>query len=202
MTFDYPDILRHPGGEVLTRFAAAGPDLHLYWYAMMAAAIGMIPATVAAGLHFWKRDSLLAALALTLGALAGLIRWVVLVPGLAAAYVAPGAGDADKAMAVSIFDATNLYLGLGVGEHLGYLFTGVWTLLVSSLLFSDRRILSLAGFALSLGVMAGMLEPYGVPMAATLNAIAYSLWALWTLILGIMLMIEDRTVRMRTAQAA
>lgn len=208
ITFDYPDILRHPGGEVLTRFAAAGVDLRLYWYAMMAAALGMIPATVAAGLHFWKRDNLLASLAVGFGALAGLvqalglIRWVILAPSLAATYVAPGATEADKAMAVSIFEAMNLYLGLGVGEHLGYLFTGVWTLLVSSLLFSDRRILSLLGFVLSLGVMAGMLEPFGVPAAAAINAIAYSLWALWSLLLGLILLTEGRAVRLRTARAA
>lgn len=30
MTFGYPDILRHPAGEVLTRFASSGVDLHLY----------------------------------------------------------------------------------------------------------------------------------------------------------------------------
>lgn len=208
MTFDYPDILRHPAGEVLTRFASAGADLHIYWYAMMAAAISMIPATAAAGLHFWKRDNLLAALTMTFGVLAGLvqalglIRWVILVPGLAAAYVAPGATEIDKAMAASVFDTTNLYLGLGVGEHLGYLFTGIWTLLVSALLFADRRVLSVTGFALSLAVMAGMLEPFGVPMAATINAIGYSLWALWTLVLGVMLLIEGRSVRLAAAAAA
>ena len=49
MTFEYPDILRHPAGEVLTRFAAAGPDLHLYWYAMMSAALLMIGAAIALG---------------------------------------------------------------------------------------------------------------------------------------------------------
>jgi hypothetical protein len=208
MTFDYPDILRHPGGEVLTRFAAAGVDLHIYWYAMMAAALGMIPATVAAGLHFWKRDNLLASLSIAFGALAGLvqalglIRWVLLVPGLASAYVAPGATEIDKAMAVSIFDATNLYLGVGVGEHLGYLFTGIWTILVSALLFSSRRIVSLAGFVLSLGVMAGMLEPFGLPTAADINAISYSLWALWSLVLGVLLLIEGRRVRIASAQPA
>ncbi len=40
MTFDYPNILRHPAGEVLTRFAAVAGDLHLYWYAMFIAASG------------------------------------------------------------------------------------------------------------------------------------------------------------------
>lgn len=208
MTFDYPDILRHPGGEVLTRFAHAGVDLHIYWYAMMAAALGLIPATVAAGLHFWKRDNLLAGLSIAFGALAGLvqalglIRWVLLVPGLASAYVAPGATEIDKAMAVSIFDATNLYLGVGVGEHLGYLFTGIWTILVSALLFSTRRIVSLAGFVLSLGVMAGMLEPIGMPMAADINAIGYSLWALWSLVLGVLLLVEGRPARVASAQTA
>ena len=208
MTFDYPDILRHPGGEVLTRFAAAGVDLHIYWYAMMAAAIGMIPATVAAGLHFWKRDSLLAGLSIAFGVLAGLvqalglIRWVLLVPGLASAYVAPGATEIDRAIAVSIFDATNLYLGVGVGEHLGYLFTGIWTIVVSALLFSSRRIVSLAGFVLSLGVMAGMLEPFGMALAAAINAIGYSLWALWSLVLGVLLLIEGRSVRLASNQLA
>ena len=46
MTFEYPMILRHPAGEVLTRFAAGGADLHFYWYAMFIAALALIPAAV------------------------------------------------------------------------------------------------------------------------------------------------------------
>ncbi|MDB5541349.1 MAG: hypothetical protein JWQ89_3076, partial [Devosia sp.] len=85
MTFDYPDILRQPAGEVLTRFATAGPDLHLYWYAMMAAALGMIPAAIGLGLLMWPRDAFVAALSIGAGVLAGLVqalgllRWVILV---------------------------------------------------------------------------------------------------------------------------
>lgn len=198
MTFDYPDILRHPASEVLTRFTQAGVDLHIFWYAMMAAAIGLIPASVATGLTLWKKDSLLAGLSIAFGVLAGLvqalglIRWVMLVPVLAANYAAPGATEIDKAMAVSLFDAANAYLGVGVGEHLGYLFTGVWTLLVSALLFSERRILAVSGMALSLTVMAGMLEPFGVPYTADINAIGFSLWALWALVLGVLMLVRGR----------
>lgn len=208
MTFDYPDILRHPGGEVLARFASTGIDLHIYWYAMTAAALGMIPAAIAFGLHLWKRDNLLASLSIGIGVLAGLvqalglIRWVILVPGLATAYTAPGTTETTQAMTVAIFDATNLYLGVAVGEHLGYLFTGVWTLLVSALLFSSRRILSLSGVVLSFGVTAGMLEPFGVPMAADINAIGYSLWALWLLVLGVMLLLKDRPAHAAAPQPA
>ncbi len=208
MTFDYPDILRHPAGEVLMRFSSAGADLHLYWYTMMAAALGMIPATIGAGLMLWKRDNFLASLSIGFGVLAGLVqalgllRWVILTPSLAAAYAGPGATDIDKAMAISIFDATNLYLGLGVGEHFGYLFTGLWTLLVSALVFDRRRILAVAGVALSFGVMAGMLEPFGVPMAAITNAISFSLWALWTLVLGVTMLLSEKQARGPVAQHA
>jgi Domain of unknown function (DUF4386) len=194
MTFEYPDILRRPAGEVLTRFAAAGADLHVYWYAMMFAALLMTGAAVAAGLHFWKRDNLLAALSIGAGVLAGLVqalgllRWVILVPALAAAYVAPGASEMDKSMAVALFDAANHYLGMGVGEHFGYFFTAIWTGLISALIFRTNRIRAISGIIISAGVISGMLEPFGVPMTGMINSISYSLWPLWTLILGVLLL--------------
>jgi hypothetical protein len=208
MTFDYPDILRHPAGEVLPRFASASWDLHAYWYAMMLAALGLIPAPTLVGLHFWQHDKPLAVLSAAFGILAGLvqalglIRWVVLVPGLAAAYTASDASDIDRSMAASIFDAMNLYLGVGVGEHLGYLFTGVWTLLIAALIFSAHRILSITGAVLSLAVMAGMLEPFGVAGAATVNAIGFSLWALWALLLGVALLMRPKPAPAAAPQVA
>lgn len=198
MTFEYPDILRHPAGEVLTRFAAAGIDLHLYWYAMMSAALLMIGAVIAAGLVFWVRDSFVAALSIGAGVLAGLVqalgllRWVMLVPGLAATYVAPNATEIERSMAISMFDAANHYLGMGVGEHLGYFFTGVWTGLISALLFKTNRVIALVGFAIAIGVVIGMLEPFGVPMTGAINSISYSLWALWTLVVGIIVLRSEQ----------
>jgi hypothetical protein len=194
MSFEYPDILRHPAGEVLTRFAAAGADLHVYWYAMMFAALLMIGAAIAAGLHSWKRDTLLAALSIGAGVLAGLVqalgllRWVMLVPGLAAMYVAPGATEVEQSMAAALFDAANHYLGMGVGEHLGYFFTAIWTVLVSALIFKTNRIIAAAGVVIALGVISGMLEPFGVPMTGMINSISYTLWAVWTLVLGIVVL--------------
>lgn len=198
MTFEYPDILRQPAGDVLTRFAAAGADLHLYWYAMTAASLLMIGAVIAAGLHFWKRDSLLAAFSIGAGVLAGLVqalgllRWVMLVPSLAAAYVAPGATEIEQSMAIALFDAANHYVGMGVGEHLGYFFTAIWTVLASALIFKTNRIIAAAGVVIALGVISGMLEPFGVPLTGLINSISYTLWALWTLILGIVMLRGER----------
>jgi len=194
MTFDYPEILRRPASEVLIKFAAAGADLHLYWYAMMAAALTMIPATIGAALLWWRQDHFLAALSAGFGILAGivqslgLLRWVMLVPTLAAAYTAPGATEIQQANATAIFDAANAYLGMGVGEHLGYLFTSLWTLVVALLLMSSRRYVAIAGLVVATGVAVGMLEPFGVPLAGQINAISFTLWALWTLVVGVLVL--------------
>lgn len=196
--FSYPDILRQPAGDVLTRFAASGLELHLSWYAMFAAALLMIFGAIAAGLHFWTRDRLLAALSIGAGMLAGLVqalgllRWVLLVPSLAEAYVAPGAGAMDQAIAVGLFDAANHYLGMGVGEHLGYFFTATWTVLVAALLFDRQRVLAIAGVMIGMGVVSGMLEPFGVPLTGMINAISYTLWAIWTLVVGVLLLRGER----------
>lgn len=208
MTFDYPAVLRFPAGEVLTRFAAGGVDLHLYWYAMFAAALGLIPAAIGFGLKTWERDNLLAALSIGFGVLAGLVqalgllRWVMLVPSLAAAYVAPGATAMDQAVAAGLFDAMNHYLGAGVGEHLGYLFTGAWTVTVSALIWKQWRSLAMAGIVIALGVVAGMAEPFGVPMTGMINALSFSLWALWALVLGVMVLRGERRAVPAMAQPA
>ena len=199
MTFQYPDILRQPAGDVLTRFAAAGADLHLYWYGMMSASLLMIGAVIALGLHLWKHDNLLAAFSIGAGLLAGLVqalgllRWVMLVPSLAAMYVAPGATEMEQSMAVALFDAANHYLGMGVGEHLGYFFTATWTALAAALLFKTNPILASAGIVIALGVISGMLEPFGVPLTGVINSISYTLWAVWTLIVGIVVLRDGRS---------
>ena len=199
MTFQYPDILRQPAGDVLTRFAAAGADLHLYWYGMMSASLLMIGAAIALGLHLWKHDNLLAAFSIGAGVLAGLVqalgllRWVMLVPSLAAMYVAPGATEMEQSMAVALFDAANHYLGMGVGEHLGYFFTAIWTALAAALLFKTNPILASAGIVIALGVISGMLEPFGVPLTGMINSISYTLWAVWTLIVGIVVLRDGRS---------
>lgn len=203
MAFEYPDILRKPPGEVLTTFAAVGTDVHIYWYLMMAASVGFVPAAIATGMEFWDFGKLAAAFSIGLGMLAGLVqalglmRWVILIPSFAASYVAPAATDFDKSFAIAAFDLTNRYLGMGVGEHLGYLFTALWTLAIAVLIWRRWMPLAALGIVIALGVAAGMLEPFGFEWAGPVNAIAYSAWALWTLVLGAMVLWRGGAVAAR-----
>src|SRR6185437_10420006 len=75
-------------------------------------------------------------LAVTIGVLAGLVqmlgllRWVYLVPALARAYADPALEPEQRDVQVAVSRALHQYLGVGVGEHLGYLFTGLWSVLI------------------------------------------------------------------------
>ena len=90
--------------------------------------------------------------------------------------------------------AANAYLGVGVGEHVGYFFTGLFTLVMSALVFAQWRYLSIGGFAIAAGVLFGMLEPFGVALAGPVVAIAFTAWAVWTLVLGVLMLRPARGV--------
>jgi hypothetical protein len=44
--FEYPDILRQPTADVLTKFAAGGTPLVVVWYALTLSAVAFIPLTL------------------------------------------------------------------------------------------------------------------------------------------------------------
>lgn len=198
--FEYPDILRQPTGDVLTKFQAGGAPLVAAWYALTLTAVLFIPITVllhrvlaeyssTATLWVASAFGVVAGLAQTLG----FLRWPFLVPHLAEAYLAPVASEAQRAAAATVFEAFHLYAGMAVGEHLGYLSTSVWTFLVALLMLRAPlfgRWLGLSGMLLALGVAAGLLEPAGWEPAGAINAISYLAWALWLVVVGAVLLVR------------
>ena len=128
-SFDYPGILRSPPGTVLSRFLAGGVQLKLLWYGFMLTAVLFAPLAVLMG-QVLARDGLeIVPVATTIGVLAaivqflGLARWPFAVPG-SRAYEDPSSSPATREAAAVVFDAFNRYLGVAVGECLGYLLTG------------------------------------------------------------------------------
>lgn len=191
MSFNYPDILRQPAAEILSGFTAGGTGLLANWYIFMLSALAFIPVGVLSGLWLWPRRPTAAAFAATFGVLAGLVqglgllRWVILVPSLASS-------SADTATVQAVFSAFHLYIGAGIGEHLGYLFTALWTISVAVALLPTWPLIAWAGIVLAIGIAVGMAEPFGMTAAGTINAIAYTAWAVWLAILGIVVL-RDRT---------
>ena len=197
INFDYPDILRKPTGYMLESFAAGGSGLIANWYAMLISALLFIPIAVLLHPFLARDEKWYLPLATTLGVVAGVVqmlgfvRWPFLVPSMAAVYLDPMASDATRETLNIVTLAFNQYAGLGIGEHLGYLLTASWGLLVGLAMLDSTifpKWLGWIALLSSLGILIGLLEPGGVAWAGEVNAIAYLFWALWLLVSGVFLL--------------
>lgn len=194
INFEYPDILRQPAITVMEKFVAGGSGLIANWYAMVMSAILFIPIAILLHPFLAQKDSNLMRVGTVFGITAGLVemlgfvRWPFLVPSLAQTYLDPTSSEATRAAVAVTFSAFNQYAGVGIGEHFGYLFTGLWTILIGIAMMKSpqfRAWLGWVGIFSAVGILFGLLEPTGVPLAGLINAFAYIVWAVWMVIVGI-----------------
>ena len=203
--FDYPDILRSPTEDILRRFQAGGVRLKLLWYGFMLTAVLLVPLVVLLGQVLAHDGLAIVPTATVVGVLAaavqflGLARWPFLVPALARAYDDPAAGDATRAATVVVFESMHRYLGVAVGECLGYLFTGAWTLLVGIAMLQSSTFepwLAWPGIAIGCLLVVGSLEfvggfeEHGWKLAGVIVPIAYTVWSLWLVASGVVLLVD------------
>jgi Domain of unknown function (DUF4386) len=204
--FDYPEILRREPDEILRRFHAGGSGLILRWEALLLSALAMLPLVALLAVVLAAPPGL-TVLAIVLGSAAalvqglGLVRWPFAVPELARRYVAADALTDAEASEVrrsveTIFATLHRLLGVGIGEHLGYLFTGLWTLAASASILTTTVIpawLGWPGVVIGVALLVGTLEfvgpnePEGWNLAGTIVPIAYIAWSLWLIALGVAL---------------
>jgi hypothetical protein len=204
--FEYPGILRRPTSEVLEKFRTGGPRLVMLWWSFAMTAVLMAPAAVllSASLGGAASGSALVATATVIGVLAattqflGLIRWAFLVPFLARADAEPDASPARREAIDIVFQAFHRYLGVAVGEHLGYGLTGAWTALAGIALTQTAAAPAWVGvlgivigpaLVLSSLEFVGGHEPTGWRLAERLTPIAYVAWSLWLIVIGVALLV-------------
>jgi Domain of unknown function (DUF4386) len=202
--FDYPSVLRQPVGTILGRFHAGGAELRLLWYGFTLTAVLLAPVVVLLG-QVLARDGLqVVPVMTTVGVLAatvqflGLARWPFLVPALARTYESPGSSQSRRDATAVTFDALHRYLGVAVGECLGYLFTGAWTVLVGAAMLQSTTFdpwLALPGIVIGSFLILGSLEfvgPFeeeGWKLVGPIVPVAYTAWSAWLITTGIVLLI-------------
>jgi hypothetical protein len=198
--FDYPEVLREPAGTILERFHTGGDALVWLWWAFAVSGLLLVPAVVL--LSATATDGgVLVTVATVIGVLAalvqllGLLRWSYLVPWLARVH-ANASTPPERATTEVTFEAFHRFLGVGVGEHLGYLFTGLWTGLIGIAIAIADVVpdwLGWIGVVIGLGLVVGSTEflgsneEHGWKLAGDAVPVMYIGWSLWLVALGIAL---------------
>ena len=197
--FEYPEILRMPTDTILRRFKEGGAPLRRLWYAFTLSAVLFTPVPVLVQQVFQPDAPWYLVVGTTIGVLAGavqflgLIRWPFLVPSLAEMYTQPDSTQATRDGVVVVFQAFHRYAGVAIGEHLGYIFTGAWTILLCiSMIATDlvNPLLGWLGIIPAIGLWIGVFEETGFKPAGAINAISYILWSVWLIAFGIVLLLR------------
>ena len=197
ITFEYPDILRKETGVILDSFNKGGTKLIWTWFLFALGGITLIPAYILIGQKF-ESDSMLTKTATNIGVIGlvaqmiGLLRWTFVVPVLASSF-AQSTDDAMKASAIMSFKTIHQYGGVLLGEHLGQLFTIIWTVLIS-VVFDKLKIvpkwvtwlayITSAIYLLSQAELLNTVMP-GLPVWDLAGFIGSTLWLVWLIIIAI-----------------
>jgi hypothetical protein len=199
-TFAWPDILREPGSTVLPEFAAGGTTLVWTWfatawtYAILLVPILLLPAALGRGDDAALRTGTLIGATSVVLSLIGFLRWVFVVPPLAASYVD---GDPVTRAAVdAAWTAQHQFGGALLGEHLGQLLVIGWSVTVSVTILRTGilpRWLGVSGlvasvvYLLNQGDILATAVP-GFPVWELAGLLGSTAWGLWVAALGITLL--------------
>jgi len=195
--FDYPNILRQEPGIILTKFHAGGSSLVLTWWSFAILGLPLLIAYILIGQLFDNKLGFIKWIT-TLGIISGivqiigLLRWVFVIPVIAASYVSAG-DEATKEAAKISFLVIHQFGGVLLGEHLGQLFTIIWTVMISYAFIRLKYVskwISWFGIFASFIYLMAQAELFATvipdfPVWGMAGFLGSTLWLIWLIIIGI-----------------
>lgn len=180
--FRYPDILGEPATDILQLFRAHQGTVMTWFGILVLAAALMAPAGVWLGRiagGTLGRCIAGVGIAAAVVQVAGLQRWVTIVPGLADDALDP----ARRQHVEDRFDLVHTVLGTAIGETLGYALTATFTVLV---VVAFRRTvlpgwIAVTGYVAAALIATGVVIPV-VEAADLTNFLGYVLWCVWVIV--------------------
>jgi hypothetical protein len=187
--FNFPDILREPASVALPLFAANQSAIVPAYYLFMVSGLLFIPLSYAFSAFLKphsssvERQSLIGlGLTTAMFQALGFSRWIFVIPFLSEQY---SHQPARQPMITLLYETLNRYAGMTVGEHLGFLAMGCWTILLTVLLLRSRvvkRWFAILGLPIGAGLLVSTLEQFGGSSAelyGTINFGANTAWSIW-----------------------
>lgn len=196
--FDYPDILRMPADHILTKFHDGGTLLILVWWVFSLAGLPLLWAVIFLSKIIGEeyQNVRVATTFMIIGGITqivGLLRWVFVVPILSNNYA--NYPDTSQKTVSILFLVVHQYGGVILGEHLGQLFSIIWTLIVCRHFIKSKTLhpfMGWFGIISSFIYLLGQTELFATvipsfPVIGWAAPIGSTLWLLWMIALGVLL---------------
>ncbi len=196
--FEYPVILRQDPGVILTKFHAGGSSLIFTWWAFAILCLPLLIAYIKIGQLLQNKVSFIKWVT-TIGIVSGivqiigLLRWVFVVPVIANNYVA-ATDPVVKQIAFGSFQLIHQFGGVLLGEHIGQLFTIIYTIAICMAFIKLKLFpswINWFGIIASLIYLMAQADLFatvipGFPVWAMAGFIGSTLWLVWLIIVGVM----------------
>jgi hypothetical protein len=201
MNFDYPDILRQPTAEILTKFQAGGDTLIYTWFAFAWVGLPMLFGAIMLKQILTDEHAPFLETATTLGVIGfivqvvGLLRWVFVVPALARLYTDPAADSATQAAVAAVFTAVHQYGGVILGEHMGQFLIILWMSMISGIMYKSKMFskwIAVLGWVTSAIYTLAQTELLATaipafPVIDWAGLVGSLLWLVWMIVMGVYL---------------
>ncbi len=202
MNFDYPDILRAPTAEILTKFQAGGSPLIYTWLAFAWIGIPILFGMIMLNQVLGKEKSPFLETATTIGVvggfvqIVGLLRWVFVIPVIARLYTDPTTDTATKESLSALFMVVHHYGGVVLGEHMGQFLTVIWVSMISAIIYRSplfAKWVAWLGWITSAIFILAQTELFATvipsfPVISWAGLVGSLLWLLWMIVVGVYLL--------------
>ncbi|MBN8571931.1 MAG: DUF4386 domain-containing protein [Ignavibacteria bacterium] len=208
-TFEYPQILRQDVFTILAKFNAGGSGLIFTWFAFAIMGLPLLIAYVMIGQKLenkssWVKFATISGIISIVAQMIGLLRWVFVVPVLGKNMAAANSEAARESVRIS-FELIHQFAGVLIGEHIGQLFTIIWTIIICIVIYKTKLFSSwISGF----GIISSVIYFFAhgelfstvinnFPVWSLAGFIGSTLWLIWLIILGVKFIRLERTAALK-----
>lgn len=193
--FDFPDILRKSTDEIFTLFHKNRSAIIPTYYGFTLTGVTFILISLFSYRALKKTDRDMLFVAAVVGTICGIlqsvgyIRWAFLIPVLDNHLQNPALTQSGKESIEFILESFHTYAGVALGENLGFVFQGLWTIIFSIALLKHPAFnnwLGRVGIVSGIGILIYSLEQFGGIFSSLgiINIIVQSLWASWLIVIA------------------
>jgi hypothetical protein len=196
--FNFPDILRQPAEHAFELFKANQTAILTGYYIFLLSSLIYIPLSYAFTHLFNKQQNkvlinVFVGLGITTSIFQaiGFIRWIFTMPYLTESFFNQ---PENKQLITIIYETINRYAGMSIGEHLGFIAMGSWTIVLGSMMILNsipKKWIGYIGIVIGLLIIISIGEHFGgknAPLFGIINFLANTFWTVW--IIGVALTVS------------